>query len=204
MKAIIYDNHPLILNAICSLLEKNGHEIVTSTISADELIYSIMSHHPDLVFIDPLSLSHEHLKKLSKLNGILNKTRYFVYSGNESAVQVMKSMRIDVRMFVSKTCQLSRLHGALDLMEADSRNAFCIMGKRSTLREEDSTLINSLTQRELQMLRFLSEGKNNTVIAGELKISNKTVSTYKRSIMRKMHTQKISDVVDLAVRNGFV
>ncbi|WP_374754039.1 helix-turn-helix transcriptional regulator [Type-E symbiont of Plautia stali] len=34
-------------------------------------------------------------------------------------------------------------------------------------------------------------------------MSCKTVSTYKRSIMKKMQTSKISDVVDLAARNGF-
>ena len=64
-------------------------------------------------------------------------------------------------------------------------------------------LILTFTNRELQILRELASGKTNKTIASELLLSSKTISTYKRSIMTKLKTDKIRDVVDFARRNGF-
>jgi len=55
----------------------------------------------------------------------------------------------------------------------------------------------------MQVLREIGAGKTNKTIAGEMKLSNKTISTYKRNIMKKLNTRDVRDVVDFARHHGF-
>ena len=204
MNVILYDNHPLILNALSDLFHQRKYDVIAATTNADNFIFSTIFHQPDLIVIDPISLSHRHLEKLSLIQDLNSKLKTFIYAGNDSAFFLLNSLHINSHAYMSKSCQVNNLQTVLDLLE--NGDGIILRNPKASHQkaEEDISLMRSLTGREMQMLRFLAAGKNNTVIARELKLSCKTISTYKRSIMQKMQTDKISDVVDLVVRNGFL
>ncbi len=61
-----------------------------------------------------------------------------------------------------------------------------------------------LTGREQEILRLLAEGNNSKDIAFILGISNKTVDTFRRHCMRKLHLRSSADLVKFALREGMV
>lgn len=61
-----------------------------------------------------------------------------------------------------------------------------------------------LSDRELEILRLLADGKSIKEIAKQLFISNKTVSTHKANLMEKMDIHNVADLVRYAVRHGLV
>ncbi len=62
----------------------------------------------------------------------------------------------------------------------------------------------SLSAREFQVFRLLAEGVSVTEIAGQLKLSVKTVSTHKANLMQKMALANQSELVRYAIRHGLV
>ena len=61
-----------------------------------------------------------------------------------------------------------------------------------------------LTDRELEILRELAQGKNNKEIAEEFQLSINTVNSYRKRIMFKLHAQSNLDIIRYAFKNGFV
>ena len=61
-----------------------------------------------------------------------------------------------------------------------------------------------LTQRELDVIKLLAQGKSNKEAASNLNVSARTVESHRNHIMRKMNFASFSDMVRFAVRNKIV
>ncbi|HOS41931.1 MAG TPA: response regulator transcription factor [Spirochaetota bacterium] len=68
----------------------------------------------------------------------------------------------------------------------------------------DDTLFGTLTEREIQVLKLIAEGKSTGEIAGLLRISDKTVKVHRTNIMAKLGAHKVADLVRYAVRQGLI
>jgi DNA-binding NarL/FixJ family response regulator len=68
----------------------------------------------------------------------------------------------------------------------------------------ERTVFEDLTDRELDILRELAQGKTNKQIADEFQITANTVNSYRKRIMFKLHAQSNLDIIRYALKNGFV
>jgi DNA-binding NarL/FixJ family response regulator len=64
-------------------------------------------------------------------------------------------------------------------------------------------LSRSLTGREREVLKFISEGKSNSEVAEILRISIRTVETHRANIMNKLDLRNTAELVRYAIQNGF-
>jgi two-component system response regulator EvgA len=203
MRVILFDSHPLMLAGLTGVMTGRKHQVVSATASAQDFIFNIIRHKPDLAIFDPMSLTHSELGKLCQLKMILASLKLFAYAGSDSAFFILRSLRMEIQGYLSKACNLSALQFVMSKIEDDDAVVIRPSPENHSRVYQDMALIESLTSREMQVLRYLAAGKNNNAIARELLLSNKTISTYRRNIMNKMVTRNVSDVVDFAVRNGF-
>jgi NarL family two-component system response regulator LiaR len=67
-----------------------------------------------------------------------------------------------------------------------------------------ATAIEELTERELDVLRFIAKGLNNREIAGQLVISEKTVKTHVSNILTKLHLADRTQAAIYALKAGLV
>jgi DNA-binding NarL/FixJ family response regulator len=63
---------------------------------------------------------------------------------------------------------------------------------------------NTLTQREMEVLRMIAQGKSNKEIAAELQLSANTVAVHRANIMDALGIHKTAELVVYAIRNGLV
>jgi len=64
--------------------------------------------------------------------------------------------------------------------------------------------IRNLTGRELEILQLIAEGLTDKRIAEELSISNKTASTHRKHMLKKMNVKNTAGVVIYALKNGII
>ena len=62
----------------------------------------------------------------------------------------------------------------------------------------------ALSEREFQIMRLTAEGKSGKMIAFELKLSQKTVSTYRSRVLKKLGLESLAELTQYAVRHGLV
>jgi len=70
--------------------------------------------------------------------------------------------------------------------------------------DEDGQPKSPLTERELQVVQLLAEGKSNKEVAGALGVSTRTVESHRNHIMHKMSFTSFSDLIRFAVRSNLV
>ena len=68
----------------------------------------------------------------------------------------------------------------------------------------DGSLHDCLSDRELQVMCMIADGKTITEISNELYLSVKTVSTYRSRILKKMNMKNNADLIRYSIENKFV
>ena len=72
------------------------------------------------------------------------------------------------------------------------------------LNAVESSLLETLSRREREILRFVAEGKTSREIAERLDISSKTVDTYRSRLMRKIKVKNVSGVIKFAIQHEII
>lgn len=140
--------------------------------------------------------------------------RGYIESMEQTVALLSRSMAL--RRVVSET------HVAADLREAvaqqaagDLRAALNLLerlqvpqattqsGARAS-RQESWCEFNRPSRRELQVLRFLADGKSNKEMASALRLSIRTVETYRARLMSKLKVHSAAEIVRCAIRNHFI
>lgn len=206
MKIIIYDGHPMMRDGLTQLVKKRGDVVITSTSDALKLVAAVSWSDADLIIIDPVTLPASALDDLRLRGKGEQPVPCLVYSASESAAYLLRGANITLLGCINKAYCEKAINEALDGLSKGKSLALPLPSPALALCENlqaDRLLLAALTRRELQILRQLGSGKSNKMIASEMGLSNKTISTYKRSIMYKMKTEHFSALIDFARRSGF-
>lgn len=69
---------------------------------------------------------------------------------------------------------------------------------------EDKEIVESLTEREIEILKLISEGLSNKEIGDQLFISHRTVDTHRTNLLKKLNVHNIAGLIRFALKNKLV
>ena len=202
-KIFIFDNNPLVITGLRYHLKKQGFIVSGSTSNPEEMFQSLVLDKPDIIIVDPLPLNEHNLKRLSEVKKFFRALKIIIFAGSDSVLHMLRSYRLSWMAYVSKEQPLEKL---VQVLVKQPENNYVVIATTQNYcvnMSDNSYVMHNLTGREIQVLREIGAGKTNKVIADEMHLSNKTISTYKRSIMAKLNTRDVRDVIDFARQNGF-
>lgn len=171
LRAVAYDSADSFLAALPTL----GHACIVTDVRM-----------PGLSGLDLL----QRMQRLDKQLPVIVVTGH---SDVPMAVQALKAGAFD---FIEKPFEDERIIAAV-------RSALALRGearRRDQDRDDALRRLDTLTERERQVLDGLVAGQRNKIIAGELGISPRTVEVYRANVMNKLKANSLSEVVRLAVR----
>ena len=201
---LIIDDHPVARLAVRMLLEKEGYTIVAEADEGYEALRLIREIQPDMIVVDldiPGLSGIELIEKLRAgeyLGGIL------VLTARDDEHYLSRCMNTGADGFIGKKNNLEELGDAVRTV-LRGYSYFPITRRDLTHGKSpgnEQTAIQSLSNRELQVLQYLARGEKILDISQKMHISNKTVSTYKTRIMTKLKLNTTLDIVDFARRNN--
>ncbi|GAA4036409.1 response regulator transcription factor [Flavobacterium cheonhonense] len=155
----------------------------------------------DVLIID---LELEGLKSIYEIKSIIRnfpKTKVIVFSSLSEQIYAPNAIKAGCAGYVHKTSKLENLgitivkvhQGQIILNEEIKRNLALIAKQNKSER-----LYRKLSNREIEVLRFLSDGKKNNEIAKILALNEKTISTYKLRLLTKLNVTNLVDLVNKA------
>jgi two-component system response regulator FimZ (fimbrial Z protein)/two-component system response regulator EvgA len=103
--------------------------------------------------------------------------------------------------FVNKTASANIILAAC--VAVSQGYTFFSTGRNGHAALSDSEKMASISDRELQVMKYLGKGKSNAEISDHLNISSKTVATYKHRLFDKLGISNIADLV-LFCRNNHI
>ncbi len=206
------DDHILLRDALASVIDRfDDCSVMLLARHGNDLIEKIQPDHlPDLVLLDidmPELDGYETAKWMREhYPGIY----VLVLSVYDSELAMIRLLQSGVRGFLKKDIHPSELRYAI---ETTMLTGYYYSGNTTgklvnLLKNTDSKtpLVNSinLTENELRFLQMASTDKTYKEIAGELKISARTVDNYRDSLFSKLNVKSRVGLVLYAIKNGVV
>jgi len=210
MRFLIVDDHVLIREAMRSVLHEvaGGCEILEANSGASALQSLTASPDVDLVLLDLNLPDRNGLDILSAIVGQHPATAVVILSGNEDSAIMRDALERGVQGFIPKSESREVLVHALALILAGGTYvppaALQSVPSRSATSERHRVLDSlGLTDRQLDVLALLMEGKNNKLICRELNISEPTAKNHVTAILRALGVSSRTEAVLAVTRLGW-
>jgi DNA-binding NarL/FixJ family response regulator len=199
---LLVDDHSLVRSGFRRILEDESDiEVVGEASDGEQAVKSARDLHPHVIVMDCA---------LPKING-LDATRKIIEHSPDTAV-LMLSMHSEntwVRQAIDAGAKGYILKSALDLDLAPAIRKIAAgetvfdpqVEQPATLKGERNA---GLTQRELEVLQMIVDGKSNKEIAVALELSANTVAVHRANIMNALGIHKTAELVVYAIRSGLV
>ena len=202
IKVCVADNFPVVHYGIKSFFKDHSDISIVANIGNFSMLKEILqSKEIDVLLLD---LELEGLKSIFEVKAILKEfpeTKVIIYSNLSEQIYAPNVIKAGVSGFIHKKEKLSVVYdgikqvadGKIVMNETVKKNLALIAKKSKSER-----IYRKLSNREVEVLRYLSDGKKNHEIADILKLNEKTISTYKLRLLTKLNVTNLVDLVNKA------
>lgn len=191
-KIMVIDDHPIIHDGLKTLLASEQDLVICmNAASASEAIDQLENDMPDIVIID-LSLGDSDgtylIQRLKKLHP---KLRFLVYTMSEEKLFAERTASAGADGYVMKTSAPSALKEAIHTVLTGGLYFSDDIKNRITRRRQGRnvgplSLIDTLSNREMDIFKLVGEGLDTLAISERLGISRNTVDTHRINIKNKL------------------
>ena len=206
-EVLIVDDHPIVRHGLSQLIDNEpGLQVCGTAASPSEALRAIPDSEPDLVLLD-LSLGEDSgLELLKQIKSSYADLPVLVLSMHDEAYYADRVLRAGAMGYVMKqesadhviTAIRQVLSGKVYLSESMASSMLTRMVGGKAV--EGGSPVDSLTDRELQVLNLIGRGLGTRQIAEHLHLSVKTVENYREHLKAKLKLQSSSELVRYAVR----
>jgi DNA-binding NarL/FixJ family response regulator len=213
IRVLIADDHDLFRAGLRTLLEEQqGVHVVGEAAGGAEAVQLVTESAPDVVIMDLNMPGVTGVEATRQISALAPLTRVVVLTISDQDGDVMDAILAGACGYLLKDASIDELmHGIQAAAVGESLISPAIAAKvlrrvRSTSSQPDieRTIRSELSDREIEVLKLIANGKDNAQIAGELHISPKTVKNHISNILMKLQIDNRIQAAVYAVRSGIV
>jgi DNA-binding NarL/FixJ family response regulator len=201
IRVLSVDDHPLLREGIAALVNaESDMKLVAEATNGQEAIEKFRSQRPDVTLMD---LQMPALNGIDAIIGIRSEfpnARIIVLTTYAGDVQVLRALKAGARGYILKGHVRIEL---LDTIRAVHAGQKRIPPEVAAELAEHAT-DESLSSREIDVLRLIAGGNANKEIAGQLSIGEETVKGHVTNILAKLGANDRTHAVTLALRRGII
>jgi len=193
-RIIVADDHPLTRDALASLLGRNGFEVVGEAADGAEAIELASSTQPDLVLLDLAMPGMDGLTALPRLRAAAPGCEVVVLTASGTEDNLLAAIRAGAAGYLLKSEPPERIVGFLRGVAGGEAALSGAVARRLLDQVRDGRIgggvpddiAEALSARELEVLLLLDEHHSTDDIARRLFISEHTVRSHVKSLLRKL------------------
>src|SRR5690554_1667683 len=213
MKVIIADSNDIVRVGLRTILASDSIvEIVGEATSSEHLLDQLKSFEVDVVLLDYTAPGYT-IDVVPKALNINKRLKIVAITPEQSPSVILDALKSGVTSYIKKDCDIPEILASV--RETSGGNKFfCgqILDsiRRASIDVEHLDLENFscepvlLSERELEIIKFIAEGNTNTQIAELLCLSPHTITTHRKNIMAKLGTKNTAGIVMYAVKSNLV
>ncbi|MBI3913396.1 MAG: response regulator transcription factor [Chloroflexi bacterium] len=212
IRVLLADDHPLFREGVAALLRARGFEVVGEANDGIEVLEKARALMPDLILMDVHMPRMDGLAATRVLATELPQTRIVMLTVSEEDADLFEAIKSGAHGYLLKNTDSASFFSLLNGVNKDeppiSRQ---LAGK--ILKEFARKMANGnggktngdiLSEREKQVLRFVSEGLINRDIAARLSLSENTIKYHLKNILQKLHLRNRTQAVAYAMQSGLL
>jgi DNA-binding NarL/FixJ family response regulator len=212
MKLVIADSSELILEGLIRTFSTPEVDISLIVSDSKTLLESEALKTCDVLLIDFVS-SGFTIDTVNQSRAVMKNENILAITNEQSGLTIVSAIKAGVKSYVKKSCSIQEITDAvratalgeaffcgqileaiqlesIDIEEIDTENFTCEPIK--------------LSNRELEVVRYISEGYTNSQIADKLFLSSHTINTHRKNIMAKLGVNNTAAIVMYAVKSKII
>jgi DNA-binding NarL/FixJ family response regulator len=199
---LLVDDHSLVRRGFRRMLEdESDMEVVGEAGNGEESIKLAKELHPQVVVMDCALPGMNGLQATRQIIHDSPNTAVLMLSMHSEGTWVRQAIEAGARGYVLKNAMDLELSAAIRKVAAGETVFDPQVEQRTVLKGERSA---ALTQRELEVLQMIVDGKSNKEIATALDLSANTIAVHRANIMNSLGIHKTAELVVYAIRAGLV
>ncbi|HJA76650.1 MAG TPA: response regulator transcription factor [Candidatus Desulfovibrio gallistercoris] len=208
---IIAEDHALFRSGLKQLLAPEPDlRVVGEADSGPEAVRLAEELRPDVMLLDLTMPGGSGLEAIARIRKVSPETRILIISMHASGMHVRSAFKEGAHGYLLKTVDSEEF---LFAVRAVGKGNQYISSELTGLMvewclgqsdEPQSSLLESLTLREREILRMVAAGQSNKEIAAHLFLSEKTVITHRANFMRKLGLHNVREVTMFAITHGLM
>ena len=179
-----------------------GYEIEMRRIRSKPSVFGISRSNPDILILDLDMPKTDGFDLIRRISISYPNIRILVLSSMDEQIYGGRVRSIGGHGYVNKTANANIILAACVAVSQSYTFFSTARNGRSGLSDKEK--LDSLSDRELQVMKFLTRGMGNLEMATNLNISSKTVATYKHRLFEKLSINGVTDLIAFCRNNSLI
>lgn len=201
IRVLAVDDHSLLRDGIAKLLAAQPDmELVAEAANGREAIEQVRVHKPDVILMDLQMPEMNGVDAISAICGEYPRARIIVLTTYTGDVQVLRALKAGARGYLLKNLLRKELLETIRVVHAGQKRIPPDVAAQLAEHATDETL----SEREIEVLRLVSDGNANKEVAAQLSITEETVKGHVKNILAKLSANDRTHAVTIAIKRGII
>jgi len=209
IRVLLADDHSIVRAGLCRIVEESGDmTVVAEAADGKKALQQARKSRPDVAVIDISMPEFDGLEVTARLVDEIPGLPIIILTMHEEEQYVVRAIESGAMGYITKKSAPEQLVKAIRKVLAGQRylspEATESLALRVARGAQGQSPLDSLSNRELQVLRRLAQGNTNREIAAAYNISIKTVDTYRLRLLKKLNLRNNADISRFAMQNRLI
>lgn len=195
------DDHPLLREGIAALVNAEPDmKLVAEASTGEEAIEKFRLYRPDITLMDLQMPVMNGIDAIDQIQREFAGARIIVLTTYTGDIQVLRALKAGARGYILKGHVHRELLDAIRAVHAGQKR----IPPEIAAQLADHAADDSLTEREIDILRLIAAGNANKQIADRLSISEATVKSHITNILSKLGANDRTHAVTIGLKRGII
>jgi DNA-binding NarL/FixJ family response regulator len=201
IRVLAVDDHALLRDGIAALIGNQlDMELVGEASNGREAVELFRQHQPDVTLMDLQMPEMGGIDALSAIRGEFPEARIIVLTTYAGDVQVFRALKAGARAFLLKGLLRKELLETIRAVHAGQKR----LPPEIAAEIAEHATDDSLTPREIDVLRLIAGGNANKEIAAQLSLTEETVKGHVKNILAKLDANDRTHAVTIGLKRGII
>jgi DNA-binding NarL/FixJ family response regulator len=214
IKVHLADDHQILIDGITRLLQNHsGYEVVGTSLNGNGISDAVAKNKADILVLDISMPEKDGIEVLKELKEKKSSCKIIFLSSYDDLKIVKEVMKMGASGYLTKQCAGENIVEAIQTV-FQGEEYFCDIVRENIfnsakknipqLLTNKSTLISTLTQREIEIITLIALEYSGKEISEQLYISTNTVETHRKNIVKKLKAKNTISIVKFAIKNNLI
>lgn len=201
IRVLVVDDHPMMRAGLRGEIDaQTDMQVVAEASDGREAIELFHTHHPDVTLMDVRMPGLGGIEAIEILRRDFPNARFVILTTAAGDVVALRAFKAGAVGYLLKNLLRTELIDTIRVVHSGRRRIPPDIAREMAEHAADD----SLSSREIDVLRSISQGQANKIIASELGISENTVKNHVKSILSKLDANDRTDAAIIAIRRGYI
>lgn len=206
---LLCDDHPVVRDGLAAILSTQpDFEVIGEASTGTEAVQKAIALKPDVILLDLEMPELDGAEALKQIRIAQPEARAIVFTAFDTDERIVSAVQAGAHGYLLKGVPREELFKAIRVVSEGGSLLQPIIASKLLnhvrARHDEANEPEPLTDREMEVLRLLAQGKSNKEIAATLVISERTVKFHVSSIMGKLGASNRTEAVSIAAGRGLV